>query len=211
MNILLLSLFFLFLTVGPVQAVPASVSFEPSTSNVKVNEIVELNINMYTGNEAVASSDIKINYDETLLEPIINQTKNGSIFQHVDAKIISPGTLYLYGIQEDKELMQPAQGTIATISFKALKEGNSQLSFECDPLQNTSSQIIKNNADFENIINCTSTLSHRAEISISKGSVLGTYSEYSALQPYTTIFGILVLVFTFFIFLKYQRLKKSIN
>lgn len=200
MNILFLALFFLFMTVRPVQATPASVSFDPSTSQVKINDIVGININMYTNNESVASADIKIHYDRNLLEPIVDQTKNGSIFQKVDAKIISPGILYVYGIQENKELMQPAQGTVATINFKAIKEGTAQLTFNCDPVQNTTSQIIKNNAEFENIINCTSTLSHRAEIVIAKGSVLGAYSEYSNLQPYISILGILVLVFTFFIF-----------
>lgn len=198
--------------VSPVHAAPASLSFDPVQINTKTGQTISIDVNMYTGEESVASTDVMIHYDKALLEPVLSETKNGNIFQKVEAKSILPGTMYLYGIQENPDLAQPAQGRVATITFKTLNEGNAQITFDCDPVKNTTSQIIKNNSEFENIINCTSTLSHATEVTITKGSVLGAYSDtYGRLNPYTAIFGILVAVFTFFIFLKYQKLRKGIT
>lgn len=197
---------------SPVQGAPASLSFDPSETSVKVGQAVKLNVNMYTDNASVASVDVMINYDKGFFEPVLDATVNGSTFQKVDTKIIKPGTIYLYGIQEDKESTQPVQGHIASVTFKALKEGTTQITFGCDPVKNTTSQIIKSNEELENIISCTSTLSHTANITIDKGSVLGTYADtYTNVSPLTAIFGILVAVFTFFVFLKYQKLKKGIS
>ncbi len=208
----LLSFFvFLFLTTSQVYAVPATLSFDPSDIKIKNGQEIQVNINMFTGNEAVASTDIMINYDKSLLEPIPNSTKNGTIFQTIDTKIISPGKLYIYGVQENKNEFVKAQGTVATVSFKTLKAGTTQLSFDCNPVIKNTSQIIKGSDSFQNIISCPSTIAHISSISIAEGTVLGAYADtYGKLNTYTAIFGILVAVFTFFVFLKYQRLKKNI-
>lgn len=211
MNKVFICLVFLLLA-SPVHAVPASLSFEPATIQIKEGQTARFNINIYTDNDPVASTDVMITYDPTYLEPVLNGTVNGSIFQKVGTKLITQGKLYIYGIQENPDDATPAQGTISTISFKALKSGSSQLMFDCNPTNEITSQIIKNNADLDNIINCTSTISHTAQITISSGNVLGTYTEtYAKLNAYTAIFGILIAVFTFFVFLKYQKLRKDIS
>lgn len=200
---------FIFLGATHVYAVPASLSFDPSDINVKKGQEIKVNINMFTGNEAVASTDVLINYDTSLLEPVTNATKNGSIFQTVDSKVIAPGKLYVYGVDENKNEFASAQGTIATVTFKAIASGATQLSFDCNPVVKNTSQIIKGNNTFENIISCTSTIAHTSTISITDGNVLGAYTDGN-LNTYTAIFGILVAVFTFLLFLRYQRLQKNI-
>jgi hypothetical protein len=204
--------FLIFLIAGStIYAAPASLSFDPLTIQVKQGDIVKFNINMYSGDDAVASTDISISYDKGLLEPLPSEIIKGNIFETVQAKIISPGNLYVYGIQEDKTAAKTAQGTVATISFKALHEGTSTLSFNCNPIAQNSSQIIKAN-DLGNIISCAATSAHTSQITITKGNVLGAYTQsYGRVGSITVILGILVAVFTFFIFLKYQRLRKDIT
>lgn len=202
---------FLFLiSASAIYAAPATLSFDPTNSKVKPNEIVKVTINMYSGNETVASTDISIHYDPNILEPLPSNTINGNIFETVQAKIISPGNLYVYGIQEDKTKAKTAQGSVATIAFRALKEGATAITFNCNPTSPNTSQIITVN-NLDNIISCTATSAHTAQINISKGNVLGIADSYGKLSPMTTILGILVVVFTFFIFLKYQRLRKDIS
>ncbi len=209
MKYLFICFVFIFLGATHVYAVPASLSFDPSDIKIKKGQEIQVNINMFTGNEAVASTDVMINYDTSLLEPIPSATKNGTIFQTIDTKVITPGKLYVYGVQENKNEFTAAQGTVATITFKALISGDTQLSFDCNPVIKNTSQIIKGNNTFENIISCTSTIAHTSSISISEGSVLGAYTN-EKLNTYTAIFGILVAVFTFLLFVRYQRLQKNI-
>jgi hypothetical protein len=211
MNKLLFSLIFLFIAVPHVYAVPASLSLEPVDIQTKQDQTFEVRVNMFTGDEAIASTDIMINYDKNLVEPLPQNIKNGDIFKKTEAKVILPGKLYLFGIQEDKNLFQPAQGTVAIINFKALKPGIAKLSFDCNPTVKNTSQIIKSNTELENIINCTSTITHTSQVSIHEGNVLGTSTQNFPINPYTILLGTLVASFSFIIFLKYQNMRKSIS
>ncbi len=199
-----------FIFVDTVYAAPASLSFEPVAVTAKQGQEVEVNVNLFTGNESIASTDIMILYDKGLLEPVTDKTVNGDIFNAVESKVIVPGKLYLYGMETNQQLTQPAQGTVATITFKALQTGSTQLSFHCDPTVKNTSQIIKSNSDFENIISCTATTTHTINITVDEGSVLGAYSDtYGSIHTFTTIFGVLVAVFTLFIVIRFNRVSRD--
>ena len=109
--------------------VTASLSFDPGTISTKVGSVFDISINIFTDKEAVLSTDAWITYNPSLVEPILS-IKIGDTFKNVDAKIISPGRLYVYGINTDKSLQSPANGTVAVISFKSLKQGSNQFLFE---------------------------------------------------------------------------------
>lgn len=211
MKQILLSFVFFFLCASHVYAMPASLSFNPTDIKTKKGQEFQIQVNMFSGNEAVASTDVMINYDHTLLTPVTEKTQNGSIFQTVEAKILMPGKLYVYGFTEHKNEFSSAQGTVATISFKALQNGQTNITFDCNPQIKNTSQIIAANSSFENIISCIATGAHTSQVTVHDGNVLGTYTDtYGQLHTYTAIFGILVAVFTFFIFTRYQRLQKNI-
>ncbi|HRN71338.1 MAG TPA: cohesin domain-containing protein [Candidatus Woesebacteria bacterium] len=210
MKQVLISFVIFFLGATHVYAMPASLSFNPTEIKAKQGQEIQLQINMFTGNEAVASTDVMINYDHTILEPVLTKTQNGTIFQSVDSKIVIPGKLYVYGVQENTTQFANAQGTVATITFKTLQNGTNRLSFDCNPQIKNTSQIIKGDTTFENIINCTATTAHTSDIYITDGNVLGAYTNtYGQLNAYTAIFGILVAVFSFFLFKRYLRLQKN--
>ncbi len=207
-------LFFLFLLIAVphVYASPASLSFDPIELTVKKGETFKINVNMFSADQSVASSDIMINYDKILLEPVPDSIENGDVFNTIETKVIAPGKLYVYGIEENKNQAQSAQGTVAVVSFKALKTGIATLSFDCNQRNRNTSKIIKNDSQLEDIISCNATVSHVAEIAITDGTVLGTYTDiFSNIKGYTAILGALVAVFTFFVFIRYQRLRKDLT
>jgi len=212
MKTLLVSIFVFLFTAASVYAAPATLSFDPIQIQTSKDQSFQVNINIFSENEPVASTDIVIIYDPTLIEALPEETSSGNLFKTVDAKIISPGRLYVYGVQENKNEATPARGTIATVHFKALTEGNSQLSFDCTNNGSNSSQIIKFNSTFENIIDCNATLTHKADIGISNSSVLGAFSDtYSGLGRYTFLLGSIVVIFTCYIIIRYSRLHKDIT
>src|SRR5690606_36339967 len=98
------------------------------------------------------------------------------------AKIIAPGKLYIYGIQENKSEAQPARGAVAFIFFKALQKGNTQFSFNCENNTQPTSQIITLNSNLENIINCDVTSTHTVSISITDSSILVSFTDNAGLS-----------------------------
>lgn len=212
MKKLLFSLIFLFVAVPQIYAAPASLSLDPTTVSVKKGETFKVAVNMFSGDQPVASTDIMINYDKLLLEPLPDATENGKIFNTIDAKVIVPGKLYVYGIKENRNQAQPALDTVATVSFKALKPGNATLSFDCNQRTKNTSKIIENNSELSDIISCNATVTHTTLVSISDGAVLGVYTNiFSGINGFTAIFGVIVATATFFLFIRYQRLRKDLS
>lgn len=125
---LVLLLTFLF----PLSALAAKLSIDPVSKSVKVGDAFTLNINLNTENQFADGVDIHfLNYDKDKLEVQGSAITVGTLFSmtptnSVDAvngrinfsQAASGGTTY------------NGSGVLATISFKALKEGSANLSFD---------------------------------------------------------------------------------
>lgn len=198
------------------QNTTASFSFEPVNVTVSKGDIIPLDVMIYSGDDPVISTDAWIAYDPTMLSistPQNPELIKGELFQSVDAKIISPGRLYIYAINPSHTEKKETNGKLATVYFKAEKSGQVELRFECNPFSTQTSQIIKNDEELNNIINCTSTQSHTSTVTIgNSGSVLGV----SVNKTMTTNLGyvvatILLLILTGVLFMRYRKLMQKLK
>ena len=187
----------------------ASLSFEASQNTVLVGESVDLAINIYSNQEPVAATDVWISYNPSLFQPIL-PAQNSRLFEAMEAKIVAPGKLYIYGLRRNASETETANGNIATITFKALQEGAATFKFECLSGVENSSQIIKNNPQLTNIINCERTQAHSQIISIADTQILGASDRYILplnMWYLTTLVAILTI--TVFLYIRTRQLAKE--
>lgn len=187
----------------------ASLSFETSQNTVSLGDSLDLAINIFGDQEPIASTDVWISYNPSLVQPIL-PAKNSGLFESMEAKIVSPGKIYLYGLRRNADQSQTANGNIATITFKALQEGTAIFKFECETGGQNTSQIIKNNPELPNVINCERTLAHSQIISIANAQVLGASdkSAFSLNMWYLTVL-VAILTITIFLYIRTKQLAKE--
>jgi len=192
----------------------ASFSFDPITTTTQEGQIFTTDILMYSGSEPVISSDVMISYNPEVLTPITDGASDiqpGDFFQITDAKILSPGKMYIYAINQSPSQSGVANGKLATISFRARKAGSTELRFDCIPFKKQTSQIITNDPDLTNIINCTTTRAHSSTVLIEAGNnVLGASTQ----KPYQTWYVGLAILFAIFagvIYFRYKRLSQHLK
>ncbi len=188
----------------------ASLSFEPVNTTLSLGDFGEIYVNIFTENQSVISTDIWITYDPAIIQPIL-PAKGNKLFESTEARIVSPGKLYVYGIRRDTMTAGSANGAITSLKFKALKEGSTKLTFECPTLGTTRSQIIKNDKELSNIIDCARTVSHTSTVSVvEKTNILGAYDQEGGapMMLYLTLTTALLIFFTLF-FLRTKKLAKD--
>ena len=191
----------------------ASFSFDPISITAQAGETITIDVLMYSGSDPVISSDVWISYNPEKLTPITEgrlDVKGGSFFQITDAKIVSPGKIYLYAINQSSSAANVVNGKLASIRFKARNSGHTELRFECIPFQKKTSQIIRYDSELSNIINCTTTRAHTTSITITAGNVLGT-STQNSYQTWYIALAVLFVLCTGMLFLRYKRLSKSLR
>ena len=147
---------FLFLFVLPCvfgSSYAAYLKFDKQTDTVTADQTFQVQVIIDTGSEQVTSTDSYVTYDSTLFEA--QSVTEGTFFPVVTYDITS-GKIYIAGIVEDTAVTKTGEGTLATIVFKALKDGTGTLSFDCQGDVGSTSKIIKNDGNGTNIIECTS-------------------------------------------------------
>lgn len=211
MKYIFVFLLVLLFSVSPVFAAPASLSFDPVEIQSLTGDTIDVTVNIFTGSQSVTSTDVWLSYDPTILRPVINTVKTGSLFDTIEMKEIESGKLYIYGIQKNPRQVEPVQGTLATIQFISLKAGKSSLKFECDPSQKSSSQIIAADSNLSNVISCPATIAHSAIVSISNNNILGVSTENNLITQLSYILGVIVIIFSSTLFIRYQRIRREIS
>ena len=194
---------------------PASFSFNPVSVSTTQGELVPVDILIHSDNKSVISADVWIKFDPNILELADDQSNvvtNGDLFQITDVKTITPGTVYLYALNQSKTSQTPANGKIATIILRAKSSGNTLLQFHCVPFDEKASQIIEFDAKLTNIIDCNSTRNHTTEIIVADSSqVLGASStRFASLKGYVTLAVLIFILIGIFIW-RYQKISKEIK
>lgn len=162
--VILLGLFFVTPFLNNVFA--ASLQFDPTTVSTTTGQTFSLKVNMNAGTDQVLSTDIYINYDQTLLEA--QKVDSGTFFPSVSNTLTVPGKVYIAGMVEDPATSKTGSGTIATITFKAKKDGSIKLAFNCGQGSSSDSHIIKNDFNSTDIIQCS--VNGTSTITIGSGS-----------------------------------------
>lgn len=189
----------------------ASLSFEPAQSVATVGTPVSVQLNIFSDTQPVISTDIWIHYDPKLVQPIL-PFATSPLFDKSEAKIVEPGTLYIYGIRENSAISNPANGNIGSLNFKPLKEGVVKLQFGCGLEDNQQSQIIVNNNTLNNIINCERTLAHSGTLTIQNSQILGISTDQATGKTLTMLYltmGVALLMLFVSIYIRTKKLANA--
>lgn len=155
--IAVLSLYMFIFSLYPVEA--ANLEFDPTNIEIQAGETFDVDINVNAGSDQILAVDSYILFNSQDLEVVRGsdneyQITNGTYFPTVFNNVFTD-KVYIAGIVEDPATFKTGSGTIATITFKALRDTTGQLTFYCDETVSDSSKIIKNDVDSTNIINCS--------------------------------------------------------
>ena len=174
---LIIFLFVYFFIVGSAQA--ASVKFDKATVTVNANETFTLDAIVDAGSDQITSTDMWILYDSTALEA--QNASPGAFFPAVTNNITA-GKIYVAGLITDPGTYKTGSGTVAKITFKALKNGTATVTYDCRADVSNTSKVIKNAVDPTNVINCAQN--GTSIITIGTGGIVPT----SAVVP-TSIYS----------------------
>ena len=148
----------------------ANFSFDKSSYSVGVGQTVQIQVNIDTGGEQVNGADAYINYDSSFLS--VEDVSAGSFFPTVTNDTETAGKVYIAGLVDDPASPKTGSGTLATITFKGLKDGTVNLIFDCN-----NSKIVKGDTNATNILQCSSD--YKAVIFIGSGSGGGSSNSSS--------------------------------
>lgn len=147
-----LILFFLVGYFYIAQGVEAAIlKFDQESISVNPDETFTVQVIVDPGSEQILATDAYVLYDPDLLEA--QSVADGDYFNTVFNNITS-GKVYVAGVVDDPATYKTGSGTVASITFKALKNGSGELTFYCDTSVSDTSKIIKNDVDATNIIDC---------------------------------------------------------
>lgn len=146
---LFILIFAYFFICFPVQA--ASLKFDRGTATAAVSDTFTLDAIIDAGSDQITSTDMWILYDPALVEA--QSASPGAFFPAVTNNITS-GKIYIAGLITDPGTYKTGTGTVAKITFKALKNGTATIAYDCRVDASNSSKVIKNAVDPVNVINC---------------------------------------------------------
>jgi len=146
----ILSSAFLFIVVpvvlGSVNA--ASLKFDKTTATATSGGTFQISVTLDPGVDSIISTDAYVSFDSTLLKA--TTVTAATLFPTVSNDISTTGKIYIAGMVNDTATPVTVTGTLATITFQALKDGTATLSFDCN-----TSKIIKNDINSSNVIVCS--------------------------------------------------------
>ncbi len=186
------------LTVGAVHAQAAALLFDPESSEVDVDESFSVDVTIDTGTSQVAGADIYITYDSSIVSL---QSVTGGDFFPIVTNIPETDQLYVAGVVANQGEYKTGTGTVATLVFKAVETGETQLKFTCDLTQTETSKINQNDINASNIIDCSKLGVHDVTVSDGTGTSAATKPTslpesgvYETMVLYSSLGGLLVVV-----------------
>lgn len=153
-----------FLFANSVEA--AFLKFDQTAATVSNGATYQAQVVLDAGTDQVTSTDVWVIYDSTLLEA---QTVTAGTFFPTVTNNISPGKVYIAGLIVDPGTYKTGTGTVATITFRALKNGTGTLTYDCRTEVSNSSKIIKNDVNATNIIVCSQNGTQTVTVGASSG------------------------------------------
>ncbi len=146
-------LFFFFVCfLLPISARAASLKFDTGTVTVSPNNTFTINAVVDAGSDQITSTDMWIVYDPAFLQA---QSASPSSFFPAVTNNISSGRIYIAGLITSPGTYETGSGPVATITFKALQNGTTTISYDCRTDVSNSSKVIKNAVDPINVIVCS--------------------------------------------------------
>lgn len=139
---------FLFAS-GHVEA--AYLKFGNSAVSATAGQTFTVDVVVDAGTDNITSTDIWVLYDPSFISA--QTVTSGTFFPAVTNNLTS-GKVSITGLIVDPGTYRTGSGTVATITFSALKNGSTTLSFDCRTDVSNSSKVIQNDINATNIIVC---------------------------------------------------------
>lgn len=162
-TLLLLIVFFLGFPLLFNQAWAGFLKFDKTTVSVANNETFQIAVIVDPGSDSLNSVDVYVTFDATALK--VTDVTAGSLFPTVSNDVSTAGKVYIAGLVNTAANSISTSGTLATITFQALKNGTATLSFDCN-----TSKIVKNDLNASNVIICSSNGTSTVTIGSSGGN-----------------------------------------
>lgn len=131
----------------------ATLTFDPSSAQVKVGETTSLSIKVNAGTSEVLGVDALIEYDKTLLK--VESITEGTYLTITTRDSATEGKAYIAGAVESAGESVTGSGVFATIKFKALANGTSSVKFLCELGETGESNISESSIDATDLIECS--------------------------------------------------------
>ena len=125
----------------------AYLKFDNTTVTAASGATFKVGVMVDPVSDSVSSADVYITYDSTLMKA--TAVTAGTQFPTVTNDIATSGKIYIAGMVNDPASSITTLGTLATVTFQALKDGSGTLAFDCNL-----SKIIKNDLNATNVISC---------------------------------------------------------
>lgn len=183
-NLVYSSLFLLIFFLMPVfsgKIEAGFFSFDKSTYSVATGATVEVQVTIDAGSDELNGVDAYIKYDPLLVS--VDSVTDGSFFPTVTKETGTSGTAWIAGYVDDPATSKTGTGTLATIIFKGLKDGNVTLSFDCN-----SSKIVKNDINASNVLVCSKNTSASIKIGVGSSSPEPTTAAPLSTLPKSGVF-----------------------
>lgn len=153
-------LLFLFATTG---AQAATLSLDPATQSIPTGDTFDVLLQIDTEGESTTSTDAVMTFDSSILSVVsIEEGNHGSspffpdLFQN-----ISPGEIYIGASVIESIDTRSGTGTVATITFKGVSPGVSDVIFDCTPGKTSDTNISKSDKNATDIVVCTALTNGR--------------------------------------------------
>ena len=145
-----------FLALAPLfnDAHAGTMSFDPSSVNVEVDEEFTLTVQVDVGTSEVLGVDALIEYDAGVLEVVGIQ--DGTFLSVGTKEYGEPGKIYIAGLVDNAAESVTGSGPLADVTFKAIAGGTSDVTFICREGETGESNISENSTDATDLIECSS-------------------------------------------------------
>lgn len=181
-NVLIIfSLFLFVIFVVPTilgRSEAASLKFGTTALTVTTGQTVTVDVVVDAASDQVSSTDAYVVYDPTLLEA--TTVTVGTFFPTVTNNITA-GKVYIAGLVDDPATSKTGSGTLATITFKGLKDGTGTLTFDCSATASNTSKVVKNDINATNVLVCSEN--GQATVTVGTGTAVTPTSTSSATNP----------------------------
>lgn len=119
----------------------AVLSLDPSSGSFKVGQEFEVKIILDTGDYETDAADIRLSFEPKILA--VTKISQGKIYDDYPAKRVDleRGVVIINGVASIASSFKGRE-VFATISFKGLKPGKTDLIFEFAPLSTTDSNVV---------------------------------------------------------------------
>lgn len=162
---------------GKISSVEAAYfQFEPTSLTIKKGETINIKININAGSDNLHGADAYVLYESTYLK--VESVTAGSYFPTVTRNVSAAGKVYIAGMVDNPASPVSGAGTLATIVFQALADGQVTLTIDCNL-----SKIVKDDINATNVMECSQNGQATVTVGTGSSSSSNTSNTSSSSQP----------------------------